>query len=111
MYIVARLLVSVLAILLAAYVVPGIEVEGFLAALIVAVILGVINVTLRPLLLLLTFPVNFLTFGLFTFVINALLLWMVASFVEGFEITSFVAALLGSLLISVVTWLGARLLQ
>jgi len=111
MFILSRLLLSVFGVLLAAYIVPGISVDGFVTALIVAVILGVINLTLKPLLFILTLPFTLLTLGLFSFVINALLLWFVASFVEGFEIASFVSALLGSLLISVVGWLGHALIK
>lgn len=106
-----RLLINVLAILLVAYLLPGINVDGFITALIVALILGVINVTVKPILFLLTLPVTILTLGLFVFVLNAFLLWLIAHFVEGFEITSFVAALLGSIIISIVVWAGHRLLD
>lgn len=108
---VARILLSVLSILLVAYVVPGISVDGFVTALIVALVLGVINVTLKPILFVLTLPITILTLGLFTFVLNALLLWFVARFIEGFEVSSFLAALLGSIIISITTWVGHRLLD
>jgi putative membrane protein len=106
MSILIRFLLVVLAIFLAAYVVPGIEVAGFYTAVIVAFVLGVINLTLRPILLLLTLPINLLTLGLFTFVINALLFWFVASFVEGIEVAGFVPAFAGALIVSVVYAVG-----
>lgn len=106
----ARILVNVLAILLVAYIIPGITVDGFVTALIVAFVLGVINVTVKPVLFVLTLPITILTLGLFAFVLNALFLWFVASFVEGFAVDSFLAALLGSVVISVVTSLGYRLI-
>ena len=99
-----RFLGTVLAVLLAAYVVPGFTVSGFYAAAIVALILGVLNITIKPSLLILTLPINLLTFGLFTFIINGLLLWFVASFVQGFAVAGFLPAFLGSLVITIVNW-------
>jgi putative membrane protein len=92
------------AVLVAAYVVPGIHVADFYVALIVAIMLGIIGITLKPILVILTLPITILTLGLFSFVINAGILWFVASFVEGFDIDSFLAALLGSFVISIVQW-------
>lgn len=106
----ARLLISVGAILIASQVVPGISVASFGVALLAAVILGFINLTFKPLLILITLPVTLLTFGLFSLVINALLLWFVASIIPGFSIENFLAAFLGSFLITGVQWLGHRLL-
>jgi putative membrane protein len=106
----ARLLVSVGAILLAAYVVPGVTVAGFGTALLAAVVLGAINLIVKPLLFILTLPVTLITFGLFSFVLNALLLWFAASLIPGFSIESFIAAFLGSFLIAGVQWIGHRLL-
>ncbi len=111
MYFLLRFSVTVLAILLAAYIVPGIEVAGFYAAVIAALVLGAINLTLRPILFLLTLPINLLTLGLFTFVINALLFWFVASFIEGVEVAGFVPAFIGALIISVVHTVGERVLK
>lgn len=104
MGILVRFLGTVFAVLLAAYFVPGFVVSSFYAAVIVALILGALNLTVKPILLILTLPLNLLTFGLFTFVINALLLWFVASFVQGFAVSGFVPALLGGLIIAVVNW-------
>ena len=100
-----RWLFQSVAILVAAYLIDGIRVSGFPSAILAAAVLGFLNAFLRPVLLLLTLPLNILTLGLFTFVINALLLMMASGVIGGFEVDGFGAALLGSLLISVVSWL------
>lgn len=91
--------------------IPGISVTNFTTAIVVALVLGVLNILIRPLLLILTLPVNLLSLGLFTFVINALLLWLVSFFVKGFEVSGFLAAFLGALLIAVAKWLLDRFLD
>lgn len=103
-----KILAVVFALLLIAEYVPGFAVSGFYTALIVAVILGVLNVTVRPILFVLTLPITILTLGIFLFILNAVLLWFVASFVEGFEIDGFVPALIGAFLISAVSWIVNR---
>jgi putative membrane protein len=100
-----RWLVLTAAILLTAYLLDGIHVSGFFSAFFAAAILGVLNVFLRPFLFLLTLPINMVTFGLFTFVINAMLLMMASGVISGFNVAGFWAALLGSLLISVISWI------
>jgi putative membrane protein len=101
----ARMLIQAVAILLIAYLVPRlIQVDGFTAALVAAFILGVVNTFLRPLLVLLTLPINILTLGLFLLVINGLMLWLVSSLVRGFQVNGFFGAFFGALLISLVTW-------
>jgi putative membrane protein len=100
-----RWLILTVAIMVAAHVIEGIEVKGFWSAFLAAAILGVLNALFRPILIILTLPINILTLGLFTFVINAVLLMMVSGVIGGFEVHGFWAALLGSLLISVVSWL------
>jgi len=109
MSVVARFLGTVFALLLAAYLVPGFVVDTLYAAAIVALILGVINITLKPLVLLIALPLQILTLGLFTFVVNAAFLLFIASFIEGFSIAGnfaeqFIAALLGGLIITAVLW-------
>lgn len=84
--------------------VPGILVESFYTAVIVAVIWGILGLTVRPVLRLLTFPINLLTFGLFSFVLNALLFWFLATFIKGFHIYGFIPALEGSLILALVAW-------
>ena len=105
MNLIGRFLGTVLAVLAAAYFVPGFSVDSFYIAAVVAVVLGVLNITLKPILLLLTLPLNIITLGLFSFVINAGLLLLVASFVQGFAIEGFIPALLGGLVIGIVSWL------
>jgi putative membrane protein len=92
------------AILLASYLVKGIEVHGFWSAFFAAAILGILNAFFRPILLILTLPLNILTLGLFTFVINAFLLKMVSGVISGFEVHGFWPAVLGSVVISIVSW-------
>lgn len=91
--------------MLLTYIVPGISVKNFYSALLAALVLGLVNAVIRPLLILLTLPVNILTLGFFTLVINALMLWFVASIVKGFDVKSFIAAFLGALVLWAVSWL------
>ncbi len=98
-----RWFLSALALLAVAYLYPGVRVDGFFAAAVAALVLGLVNAVVRPILVLLTLPVTILTLGLFIFVINALLFWFVAEVVKGFTVTGFMAALIGSLLYSVIT--------
>ncbi|NLC71854.1 MAG: phage holin family protein [Desulfuromonadaceae bacterium] len=100
-----RWLFLALAVMVASYLIAGIRVDGFVSALLVAGLLGFLNAFFRPILLILTLPLNLLTLGLFTFVINAFLLLMVSGVVGGFHVDGFGAGLLGSLIISVVSWL------
>ena len=108
---IARFLVNILALLLVAYLIPGIEVDGFYTALIVAVILGALNLFVKPILLLLTLPITLITLGLFAFVINALLFWFVPSFVEGFFVEGFLIALLGVVIMSIISGVGNKLID
>lgn len=111
MNLIVRILLSALALLVIAYYVPGIMVDGVYIAIIAAVVLGILNAVVRPVLLLLTFPITFLTLGLFAFVINALLFWFAASFLEGFSVSGFWPALLGSVLMTVAGALSNKLLK
>ena len=106
----ARWLLNAAALLLVAYLYPGVAVETFFAAMIAALVLGLINAVVRPILVLLTLPVTILTLGLFLFVINALLFWLVAEIVQGFRVTGFGAALVGSILYSLITLVTSWLL-
>lgn len=100
-----RWLVLTAAIMIAAYVIEGIQVGGFLSAFFTAAILGILNAFFRPILIVLTLPINILTLGLFTFVINALMLMMASGVISGFAVSGFWAAVFGSLLISLVSWI------
>jgi putative membrane protein len=98
-------LILTLAVLLASYLLEGIRVSGFFSAFLAAAMLGFLNVFFRPILLVLTLPVNILTLGLFTFLINALILKMASGLIPGFDVQGFWTAVLGALLISAVNWL------
>ena len=100
MKLIARWLLLAAALLLVAYLYPGVTVTSFGAAMIAALVLGLLNTIVRPLLVLLTLPVTLLTLGLFLFVINALMFWAAAGVLEGFHVTGFWAALIGSLIYS-----------
>jgi len=101
----ARVLLNGLAIIVAAWFVPGIRLTGPATALIAGAILGVVNALVRPVLLLLTLPLTLVTLGLFIFVVNALCLAATAALVPGFDIAGFPAALLGALIVSIVSWI------
>lgn len=98
-----NLIVSALAVIISAYILPGVKVDGFLTAVVVAIVLGVVNMFIRPVLLLLTLPLNILTLGLFTFVINAVLILLVTNIVPGFQVEGFLWALIFSLVLSLVS--------
>ncbi len=99
-----RWFVLTAAIMFASYVVEGIHVTGFSSAFFTAAILGILNAFFRPILIVLTLPINIMTLGLFTFIINAMMLKMASGLIPGFEIYGFWPALFGSLVISVVSW-------
>lgn len=98
-----KLLISTVAVLVAAYIIPGVTVEGYYAAFIVAVVLGVLNVFIKPLVLILTLPINILSLGLFTLVINVFLIMVADYLVAGFAVTGFLTALLFGLVVSLVS--------
>ena len=110
MFILIRWLISAVIILLVAKLIPGFEVAGFYTALIVALFLGLVNATIKPLLVFATLPFTIVTLGLWLFVINAFLLWFISSFVKGFVIDNFGAALFGAALISIASWFMTSLL-
>lgn len=95
-------LVSGVALLLTSYLVPGFRVRDFGSALVAALVIGLINALIRPLLIFLTLPINILTLGLFTFVIDGLILKMTAALLKGFEVTSWFSAILGAFLLAVL---------
>lgn len=106
-----RWFINALALLGIAYFLPGIHVNGFYSALLAALVLGLVNAIIRPLLLILTLPLNILTIGLFTFVINALLFWFVGSILRGFIVDTFWHAFLGALIMTVVGWIVGLLFK
>lgn len=106
-----RWLILTIAVIAAAYTIDGIRVSGFLSAFFAAALLGILNAILRPILILLTLPINILSLGLFTFVINALLLKMVSGVIKGFDVQGFWPALWGALVISLISWLLTSLIS
>jgi putative membrane protein len=103
-------LINAVALIALPYIFKSITVDTFVTALLVAVILGLINTLIRPVLVLLTLPVTLLTLGLFIFVINGLLFWAVGSFVPGFHVDGFWAGVFGAIVYSIISWALASLL-
>ena len=103
-------LINAIALLALPYVVPSIHIDGFATALGAALVLGLINAVIRPVLLLLTLPVTLLTLGLFIFVVNGLMFLLAAWFLGGFVVDGIWAGMLGSVVYSLISWLLTRLL-
>jgi putative membrane protein len=97
-------LINAVALLALPYLLSSITVDSIPSALIAALLLGLVNTFIRPLLVLLTLPVTLVTLGLFIFVINALLFWLVGSFVQGFHVAGFGSAFFGAILYSIISW-------
>lgn len=110
MILLLKWLIMATSIMLAAYVIPGVVIKGFFAALWVALFIGIINVLVKPFLILITLPINILTLGLFTFVINALLILLASSIIKGFEVKGFWVAMLFSIVLSIINFLLGYLL-
>jgi putative membrane protein len=91
-----------MSILIASYLIPGVKVAGVWSALILALVLGLLNILIKPLLVLLTLPINILTLGLFTLVINALIIMLASSIVKGFTVGGFINALLFSIVLTII---------
>ena len=106
-----RVIVNALAIMLAAAIVRGIEVDGIVPALAAGVLLGLVNAFVRPVLLILTLPITLVTLGLFLFVLNGLCFWLVAGLVKGFQVAGFWSAFFGALVVSVVSWVATTLVS
>ncbi len=103
MFFILRWIISALLLILTSYIIPGLTVASFWTALLAALVLGLVNAFIRPILIVLTLPVNILTLGLFTLVINGLLFWFVTSFVGGFEVTGFWSAFFAALVYGLLT--------
>jgi putative membrane protein len=106
-----RWLLNALALILVANVVSGFHVDSFWAALIAALVLGLVNAIIRPILLVLTLPINILTLGIFTFVVNALMILLASSILEGFEVDGFGPAFWGSILLWLISMVTGALLS
>lgn len=103
-------ILNAIALLAVAYLFPGVQIQDWKAAAIAALVLGLVNAVIKPILVLLTLPVTIVTLGLFLLVINALLFWAVASLLPGFNVGGFGAAFVGALLYSVIAWLLSMLI-
>jgi putative membrane protein len=102
-------IINALSLLALPYLFDSIRVDSFYTAMIVAVVLGLVNAFIRPLVILLTLPATILTLGLFIFVINGLMFWFVASFIQGFTVGGFWPALFGAIAYSIISWLCSAL--
>jgi putative membrane protein len=102
-------LINAVALVAVAYLMPSVAVTSVGAALVAALVLGLVNAVVRPVLVLLTLPVTILTLGLFIFVLNGLLFWMVGTWLEGFDVGGFWPGVIGAILFSLVSWLLSAL--
>jgi len=108
---IARVIIITITVLLVGMFVPGIIVTGSMAAILFVLVLGLVNALLRPLVMLITWPLRWLTLGLFTLVINTLMFWLASIVVSGIVIDSFFSAFLGALIVGVVSWVVNHLLK
>jgi putative membrane protein len=111
MYLLVRWLLNAVALLIVAYLIPGVAVTSFVGALIAALVLGIVNAIIRPILIILTLPIEILTLGLFTFVINAALFWVVGHLGLGLVVAGLWPAFWGALVLSVISFFISRLLD
>lgn len=111
MYLLLRWLLNAIVLLGIAYYLPGISVSGFYSALVAALLLGLVNAVIRPILIILTLPITIVTLGLFTLVINAFLFLFVASIVKGFDVVGFWPAFWGALIMSLISWITSWFLE
>lgn len=111
MKIIIHWLILSLAIYAATYFVDGITISGPLVALIAGACLGFINVVVKPIISLITLPINILTLGIFSIILNGLLFWALTKVVPGFGIATFKAAVIGSIAVAVINWLGVKILK
>jgi putative membrane protein len=110
MVLLLKWLIMATSIVISAYLIPGVYISGFFTALWVALFLGIVNVLVRPILILITLPINILTLGLFTFVINAVLVLLASSMINGFHVKGFWIAMLFSMVMSIINYLLGFLL-
>lgn len=101
---IARLVINALALMLIAYLIPGVAVRDFPIALLAALIIGLVNALIRPLLEILSLPITILTLGLFSFVLNALMFWLAAYLAPGFDVAGFAPAFWGGLIFWAISW-------
>lgn len=104
MHILLAIIINTLAVLITAYILPGIHISGFWTALFTAIVLGIVNAILRPIIFILTLPINILTLGLFSFVIMGLMVYLVSAIVPGFKVDNFGWAILFALIVALINW-------
>jgi len=104
-----NLLIYSLSVFITSLILPGVVVTNFLSAFLVALLLGIINATIKPILLILTLPINVLTLGLFVLIINALLILLVANLVSGFSVDNFAWAFIFGIVLSIISWILNRI--
>lgn len=109
MNLIVRWLLNALALALTAWIVPGITVAGAVALIVAALVIGLLNALVKPILVMLTLPITILTLGLFLLVLNALLFWLAAAVVPGFVVSGFLSALLGAIVMALLVWAFTRL--
>jgi len=109
--IITRVLLTALTLLAVERIIDGVSVDTVYSAIIAAIFLGLVNLIVRPVLVILSLPITILTLGLFMFVINGLLFWFVASFVEGFSVSGFIPAFVGALIVSLVSAIGNKFID
>ncbi|HNQ62486.1 MAG TPA: phage holin family protein [Syntrophorhabdaceae bacterium] len=102
--------IMTLSVMVASYIIPGVSVKGFFTAMWVALFIGIVNVLVKPFLIFITLPINILTLGLFTFVINALLIMLASSVIKGFEVKGFWIAMIFSVVLSVINFIFGHVL-
>jgi putative membrane protein len=103
--------INALCLMAIPYILPGIQITGFIAALIAALVIGLLNVIIKPVLFLLTLPISILTLGLFTLVLNGLMFWLASKFLDGFEVVNFGWAMAGALAYSLISWAVSAILM
>ncbi len=103
-------LLNALALLAVAYLVPDIHVSNFMSALIAAAVIGLANMLIKPILLVLTLPVTIITLGLFIFVINGILFWIAGYFLQGFDVKTITAGIIGAIVYSIISWILSAVL-
>lgn len=106
MLLIAKWFISALAFLAVSHLVPGIAVASFTTALVLALLWGLLGITVKPILLILTLPINILTLGIFTFILNGFLFWLLGGIVKGFEVQGFWVSVLGALVLSIISGLA-----
>lgn len=109
LFTILRWIINALLLVVITYLVPGVYIQNFYYALLTVAVLGLVNALIRPVIILLTLPVNILTLGLFTIVINGFMFWLVASILEGFSVTNFWVALIGALIYALLSMLVSYL--